>query len=363
MTNPEWISVCNNAGYSPLQILCKQGRIDDRIVTLFSRVGSLAVFSTVDLGGNTPLHSAVREETGVEALRALICAYPEALRMKTIFDDTPLHLACIRRLSAEAVRKVALASSHGLEVALAHCNGRISPLLAQNTAGQTPIVIAVEEFRRVSHSCCCVGTSYNTEQQRAFDVLATLVKILYYGPRDSEANQYAGDDSKQGLVLACLSLHRRGIRLDPLFIRGALNRFPEEARCVDEEGNYPLHIEAGIPIEKMSLLDGHLYSGCEGGCHQRIGILRILLEIYPEATQSRTPSGNFGLGLMIQNGRPWDGTFALAVRTFPQAFHCVRGIKSKLTPRIVEKVYNECGIDTLFAFIHTRPDLVSDQYA
>lgn len=28
-SNPEWIKVRNNAGYTPLQILCKNGRIDE----------------------------------------------------------------------------------------------------------------------------------------------------------------------------------------------------------------------------------------------------------------------------------------------------------------------------------------------
>jgi hypothetical protein len=361
MGNPQWITVCNNAGYSPLQILCKQGRIDDRIITLFSRVGGPEVFSIIDLMGNTPLHSAMREETDVEALRALIRAFPDALHIKTAYDDTPLHLACIRNVSADVVREVAVASSQGIKNALAHCNGRISPLLIENTAGQTPIGIAMEEFRKVCRTCC-VQAGYDAAQQRAFDVLAALVKILYYGPCKNEVHQDENDVSKQGLVLACVSLHRRGVRLDPLFIRGALHRFPEEAKCVDDEGNYPLHIEASIPVEKMSLLDGQPTGCCGGDCHRRIGVLGMLLEIYPEATQSRSLSGNFGLGLMIQNGRPWDRTFALAVRTFPEAFHWVKDLESTLTPQIVERVCNECGVDTLHALIRTRPDLVTKKF-
>jgi hypothetical protein len=359
IANPHWITVCNNAGYSPLQILCKQGRIDESIITLFSRVGGPEVFSIIDLMGNTPLHSAMREETDVEALRALIRAYPEALTVKTTYEDTPLHLACIRNLSADVVGEVAVASSVGLESALANCEGRISPLLATNKAGQTPIAIAIEEFRKVCRTCCD-QTDYTATQQRAFDVLATLVKILYFGPTQNEDCDDV-DGPKHGLVMACVAVHRRGIRLDPLFIRGALRRFPEEAKCLDADGNYPIHIEASIPVEKMSLLDGRrpvrCGEGCRGNCHRRTGILRILLELYPEATQSRNRSGNFVLGLMIQNGRPWDSTFALVVRTFPQAFHWVRDVNSTLMPRIVERIYNHCGIDTLHALIRARPDL------
>ena len=45
--------------------------------------------------GNTPLHSAIREEMDVEALRAIIRAYPDALHMKTTYEDTPLHLVSL----------------------------------------------------------------------------------------------------------------------------------------------------------------------------------------------------------------------------------------------------------------------------
>lgn len=359
MANPQWISVCNNAGYSPLQTLCKQGRIDDRIITLFSRVGSPDIFRYCDLMGNTPLHSAMREETNVEVLRALIRAYPEALHMKTTYDDTPLHLALIRRVSAESVAEIAVASSLGLESTLSYYNGGTSPLLVQNTAGQTPITIAMEAFRKACQTCACsfVDDATEADQQKAFDVLATLVKILYYGPIQ---NPSSDDPPTQSLVLACVSLHRRGIRLDPLFIRGALQRFPEEAQCVDEEGNLPLHIEASVPIEKMSLLDGTPCRGCTTGrCHEPAGILHLLLQMYPAAAKTRSPSGELVLGLMVQNGRPWDHTFALTVRTFPQAFHWVKDLENTLTPRIVEKVYQECGIETVYALIRTRPDLMS----
>ena len=56
IANPEWILVRNNGGYTALQILCKNGRIDERIITTFSRIGGPETFSVVDSSGNTPLH-------------------------------------------------------------------------------------------------------------------------------------------------------------------------------------------------------------------------------------------------------------------------------------------------------------------
>ncbi|GAX11302.1 hypothetical protein FisN_15Lh231 [Fistulifera solaris] len=351
-SNPSWISVRNNAGYSPLQILCKNGRIDDRIVTLFSRLCGPQIFSDVDLMGNTPLHSAIREEMDVEALRAIIRAYPDALHMKTTYDDTPLHLAVLRKVNPEVVREVALASSAGLESALATCNGRISPILIQNTAGQTPIGIAMEEYQKLCKgSTCTLHNNVHVYQMRCFTTLSILAKILHYGPSGNENNG-------QSLVGACIALHRKGARIDPAYIHRALHMFPEEARVADVEGNTPLHIEASIPIEKMSLLDGNVVNCCDGSYHQRIGVLRKLLEIYPEAAKIRNNDGDFPLTLMIQNGRPWDSSFALVVRTYPQALHWVSTIDAKLLPHILARVSSHCGSDTLFALLRGRPEFL-----
>lgn len=342
MANSEWIMVRNNAGYSPLQILCKNGRIDERIVTTFSRIGGPEIFSVIDSSGNTPLHSAMREDMDLATIKCLIRALPDALHLKTIYGDSPLHLACFRRANPMVVREVALASS----------NGHLSPVLETNTAGQTPIGIAMEEFRSICRArarFCCVVSEYRYEQQRVFHVLATLVKILYYGPSYQDHQQLS-------LVRACVALHRQGVRLDPAFIRRAIHVYPEEARVQDPEGNYPLHIEASVPIEKMSLLDGT--DGCCGGeCHKRMGVLRKLLDVFPGATEARNRFGHFPLNLMIQNGRLWGHEVALALRAFPPALHWHKGLDDRILSYILEKVSKECGVDTLFSLLNSRPDI------
>ena len=334
MNNPDFLASQNSAGFTPLQILCKSGRVDADLITLFARLGGPGLFSMVDSTGNTPLHSAIRAETDVRAIQALIRACPRVLQMKTIYDDTPLHLACLRRVSPAAVHEVALASCEGLEVSLANCNQRISPIFLQNTAGQTPVTIAMEEYERTFRGVpqrCSVTTELSGEQKRAFDVLSTLAKMLHYGPTSSE------EAGCQNLVLACLCLHRKNVRLDPIFIRRAILSAPEQVSECDEGGNYPLHFEAGIPIEKMSLLDGPSHGCCGGNCSKRAGILRLLLDIYPEAAKLRNRDGDFPLALMIQNGRHWDNTFSMVLRTHPQAFHWVDGVTQILVPRILSR--------------------------
>jgi ankyrin repeat protein len=340
MSNPQWVKCVNNAGYTALQIMCKNARLQDRVITTFSRIGGPGVFSVVDLTGNTPLHSAMREETDIDALRCLIRAYPDALHMKTNYGDTPLHLACFRRVNPEVVREVALSYNE-------------PPLLTPNTAGQTPIGIAMEEFEGLCRQSglCSSKSDYTPDQQKAFDVLATLVKILHYGssPHDDR-------DRMGSLLLACVSLHRRDVRLDPSFIRRAMHLYPEEARISDDEG-YPLHVEASIPVEKYTLLNGSCWGCCNGNAHNRLGILRMLFELYPDACKTRNNAGEFPLNLMIQNGRPWDQSFALVLRKFPQALHWSVGDSHKLFPLILSKVSKECGLATLHTLIRSRPDM------
>ena len=339
--NPEYILVRNNAGYTPLQILCKNGRIDERIISTFAQMGGPEIFAVKDSNGNTPLHSAMRKDVDVASLRCLIRASPDALRCRTTYGDLPLHLACLRKCSSEVVQEVAIAAS----------SGDVSLAVVPNLAGQTPIGIAMGEFKNLCQEggTCTVSAAYRPTQRRIFQVLSTLVKIVHYGP--VRCQQQGTKDLS--LLKACVVLHRQNIRLDPAFIRQAIHVYPEEVKLVDEDGNYPLHIEASIPIEKMSLLDGT----CTGTSHRRMGILRILLEAYPTACSFRNKENQFPLGLMIQAGRVWGHTIAVALRAFPPALHWYKGLDDRFSSILLEKASKECGADTLFALLVSRPGL------
>jgi hypothetical protein len=235
--HPEWLLIRNSSGFTPLQILCKSGRVDAAVIALFARLAGPSIFSMVDSTGNTPLHSAIRAETDVAALQALIRACPKTLQMRTIYGDTPLHLACLRQVSAAVVHEVAMASCEGLEVSLANCDQLISPIFLRNSAGQTPVSIAMEDNQKAFSPTalrCSAKAVLAAPQQRAFNVLAVLAKMLHYGPATWEETE------GQNLVLACVSLHRKNVRLDPTFIRRAIVASPEQVAECDEEGNYPL---------------------------------------------------------------------------------------------------------------------------
>jgi hypothetical protein len=329
--------------------MCKSGRLDERVVTAFSRIRGPEVFSVMDSTGHTPLHSACREGTSVAAIRSLIRAFSDALHLKTTYGDTPLHLSVLRGANADAVREIAISSG----------DGRTPTLLETNTAGQTPIGIAMEEFQsvciRADNGFCSVTSNYRSSQLRAFDVLATLVKLLYYGTSSHDGSATTATHS---LVKACVCLHRQDVRLDPAFIRRAIYLHPEEVCLLDVDGSYPLHIEASIPVEKMSLLDGPERRCCGGKCHSRFGILGNLLAVYPGATHFRNDADEFPLGLMIQNGRCWDQTFAMTLRHFPPALHWYKNMDVKFVAPILSKVSKECGLDTLYRLIQTKPEMM-----
>lgn len=337
--NPEYILVRNNAGFTPLQILCKNGRIDERIISTFSQIGGPEIFSVKDANGHTPLHSAMRKDIDLQSLRCLIRASPDALRCRTADGDLPLHLACLKKCSAEIVQ----------EVAIAACCGDNSLAVVPNLAGQTPIGIAMGEFKGIYMEETAVAATFKPSQQRIFHVLSTLVKIVHYGPVKCQQH----GTKALSLLKACVVLHRQNIRLDPMFIRQVIHVYPEEVKLVDEDGNCPLHIEASIPIEKMALLDGD----CTGSGHRRMGILRTLLEAYPTACSFRNKENHFPLGLMIQAGRVWGHTIAVALRAFPPALHWYKGLDDRFSSILLERASKECGVDTLFALIKSRPGL------
>jgi ankyrin repeat protein len=350
LAHPDWISIRNAGGSTALQMLCRNGRIDDRLISLFFRIGGVQAFSVLDASHSTPLHSAIREDAKVDVIKCLIRANPDALRSKTIYGDTPLHLACIRNVGSKVVLELAVANSC--------CDASL--LLEPNLAGQTPIGIAVEEFRKASQKYAgCLLANEFAWTESAFDVLALLVKILYYGPVRCQR------DDGQGLSLlhASLALHRQGVGLDSIFIRRVLQQHPEEAFLIDEEGNYACHIEASIPVEKLSMLDGQLQccrKFCREMCHERAGVLSLLLDINPGAIRHHNKQHQFPLGMMINSGRKWGRLSPLwvALRAFPAALHSYEGLNDHILPFVLDRIVQDCGPDTLFFVFRSRPGIL-----
>ncbi|KAG7349718.1 ankyrin repeat domain protein [Nitzschia inconspicua] len=350
LSNPEWVSTLNKAGFTPLQILCKNGRLDEQLVSLFFTVGGAEAFAVIDPNHNTPLHSAIRQDARIDTLRCIIRANPEALLAKTQNGDTPLHLACFRKVGVEIVRELAMATS---------C-GNTSLLLLPNVGGQTPIGIALEEFRNTLrlYDGCFVSREYSPRENRAFEVLATLVKMLYYGPVRCQRLE----NERLSLLHASLALHRRGVRLDPIFIQTVIRLHPGDAFVADEQGDFACHIEASIPVEKMPILNGEMICRgkfCKKKCHERSGVLSMLLEVNPGATKHRNRQHQFPLGLMINNGRNWNQSNAVAValRSYPPALHWYKELDDGTLPSVLARIGKDCGSDTIFSLLRSRPGL------
>jgi len=107
----------------------------------------------------------------------------------------------------------------------------------------------------------------------------------------------------------------------------------------DEHGNYPLHYEASIPVEKMPLLDGSNVCCYGVNYNERMGVLRMLLDISPEVTRHRNMDGDFPL---LYHDAEWSTMghyfcFCSSVLQYPQALQWAKDIPSNLVPRILEK--------------------------
>ena len=345
MANPTWITSRNQGGYSCLQLLCRSGRLDREVLALFIRIAGVEqVLATPDPLGNTCLHSAMRRETDISALQALILAFPAALQSKTTYGDTPLHLACLRRMDVDVVRQIIVAG------------GLPTLLLAHNRSGQTPISIVLEYYQQNLRKNCDDAPSFSEENDEiSYQLLVLFARILYHG----NVSPPDGDNALQ----ACIALHRRNVRLHPAFLCQVIQRNPAEVHQCDENGYYPIHIEASIPIEKMSLLNGHCTSHSAeedqessttttDRCrYDRAGILRRLLDLYPKACEADTPDG-FLLPMLLENGRSWDATTAMVAQLHPPAVARVRDMAPQHLLRLVGR---DCGNNTMFQVLRSRP--------
>jgi hypothetical protein len=308
----------------------------------------------------------MRQETDLDAVRALIRAYPGALHMRSSYHDTPLHLACLRNLQPEMVLEIAEASC--IETAsdsAEHSGALVSPLLAPNLADQSPIGLEMENFQRiivgqVNPLHCALKNIWGDNEESAFKILSALTKILYYGPNVSSGEP-------KSLVRALLLLHRKGVRMDPAFIRRALFLYPEEAKLADMNGDYSLHLEASIPVEKMCVLDAHMEGSlqkgcCSGECHKRMGVLQLLMDIFPDAARYPNNAGQYPLNLVVSNGRPWDRTSAHILRSYPEALHFDNNLNGKTLPRSLARIADGCGASSIYSFIRSRPEVLVEQY-
>lgn len=356
LSNREWVAARNKAGFTPLQILCKNGRLDEQLILLFFTAGGASAFSVMDSNHNTPLHSSIRQGMVGQTLKCLVRANPDALLSKTLYGDTPLHLACFRKVHPDIVCELAASTS---------C-GNASLLLLPNVGGETPIGIALEQFHveMQSTSRCYLLHTLTWSQQRAFEVLSCLVKILHYGPIKC---QNEGMDHLN-LLHASLALHRRGIFLDPVFIRRAIHLNPNEAFVADEHGDFALHIEASIPVEKMPILDGKLQCGlqscCGESCKKRSEVLSLLLKVNPGAAKQRNGSGHFPLGLMINSGRKWSDSnvISAALKVYPAALHWYKELDGRTLPLALERIGRDCGVETVFPFLRSRPSILEKEF-
>jgi hypothetical protein len=145
------------------------------------------------------------------------------------------------------------------------------------------------------------------------------------------------------------------VHLDPAFIRRAILLHPEEALEPGNDGNYPLHVEASIPIEKMMLLETERKGCCSGACQKRMSLIETLFDIYPEAACQKNDHGEYPLHLMIRSGHPCNETFVRIVKEFPQAVSTVEDLDPSMLPLVLQNMDKQCGTKTVYRILRDMP--------
>eukprot|EP00978_Attheya_sp_CCMP212_P015589 scaffold40142_cov63-Attheya_sp.AAC.1 len=329
---PEWIHEQNHAGYTPLHLACKMGECHATLLQAFQSATpppTERLWSVTNVAGHGPLHSACHHGTtgstngNLETIRFILEAYPASLYMKTQEEDTPLHLACLRKchptvvgLIAESCVQYSHNHNHNHIQHLDNKSNKISTILTPNARGNTPLTIAMHQYRSLCDQVrtgCCVTRPYTKDERQMFDTISVLLRVLHYGSTSQHGSQPL-------LHTALSTQHRFGNStdeedmVDPVFIRRIIHFHPEELSSMDTDGNMALHVGASQYFSqrrqlyvskrwnhpKLHTSPNHedrdlseflpciMLTGqkdCSEECRERSGLLGELLQMNPEAAK------------------------------------------------------------------------------
>jgi len=309
-----------------------------------------------DADGLLPLHWACCGGVTVEAMQALVHAYPKGARKEDEEGSTALHFACHYGVRSADVLQILISAWPG---ALCHrdCYGRtplwhavqksasveVLTLLLRNdpSTALLPLVPTIgQRQRKVGNELTYRSMRYtkasaklaatkgkalktktintplglawkqatymNSHRQKhggkKWDKAVLLLKAAYHHDELSRKglSELNGGQGKC-LMHAALALHTY---LPPDIISVILQRFPEQAFELDGFGRLPL----AVAVSSLS-----------SSCCNKKSIIASVLELNPSAALTADEDGRLPLTLAIENGLEWDEGVDLIVQACPDA--------------------------------------------
>jgi ankyrin repeat protein len=264
-------------GLYPLHWACSGGPPTKVIQSLLDHYPSAA--RKVDQEGSTPLHFACHYSASLGVMQALLQVYPKAIQKQDKYGRTPLYHAVDKAASIEVL--VMLVEANPSMVTTPCISARVREQVAgdsRSVAVRTPLFLtwaAALADRRTRE----------TKRGKLWDKATLLLQAAY---------QHSSNVSPQ-VPLPFQSLHAAislDLYLPESVIPMMIEADPEQLEQADPiTGQLPLALSAGA----------YHYSTSRSET-----LIKLLLQAYPRAAQSRDLQGRFPLSLALASGKRWD---------------------------------------------------------
>jgi len=367
-TNLRWVGyqVQNNILYGEpdVFIFAQEGSWGPLIEISFRRPSDVQF---KDRCRNTALHLACRRQPPIDAIQALIRAYPTALAIRTVDGMTPLHFACYCGASSDAVRllieccpdsasKLDKRGRSPLHCACAGCRTEdkyevlkllleVYPqmVLIEDSLGRTPLSLMLDDYiEEVEEITCCSAKfprkKLSTEIEDCLKCTSILLRAAYHG-------------SASDLVLKrepFRMLHASvGVSCcPPLFVRLALKIQPEQVRTPDIHGNLPLHIAAATHQTFQT-----------NKSDTRFNVIQSIISMYPAAAKISNRNGLLPLALAMEHKKSWEDCIRPLIEAHPAALATIQ-IDIKNFPFVLHKIARTSSPTILYDILRAKPEIV-----
>ena len=300
----------------------------------------------------TPLYFACQQNAPVEAIRAILKAYPPALQQSSRANrDLPIHIACRYQAPVEVLEELV----------------RDYPVTAtlDTRWGVSPVQV-LWKFR----------------PQELDDIYWEKVIILLSAVARHRQNRIKGektkaivDDQNEGELLLLHAVVSLGALSCPIeVLEYVLQKYPEQVYRKDEQNQNPLHIAVGP--RSWSQATKRKYKPRE------LKTVSMLLKIHPEMAKETLPCNHnrYPLHIALSNRHIWSGGIKQIVQAAPEGKSTNKqkyGLGSLtnipllviLKPDPVTKLYpfqlasipvreTTVDLDTIFHLLRSQPDVL-----
>lgn len=294
----------------------------------------------IDSQGLMPLHWACSGGPPLEAIEALLRAYPRAAKKTDDEGSTALHFACYYGGSAPVVR--ALLEAYPKAVYKKDKYGRTPLYHAVNKSSSLDVIkILVEANASMAIEPCVppkssrLNTASSHDSRPLHHRTPLFIAWAVVSPHQSRRRRRTGrswekaallleaayNESTSSKVQHSFRMVRAAIKLDsflpPRAIYLAIERFPDELRQSDElDGRLPLAIAADSPSPRAP------------------EIIKLLCEAHPQAARASDLNGQTPLAIAVSSGKQWHQGVETIFQAAPDALNR-RDYKFRLYPALV----------------------------